>query len=100
MIGRIGQALAQRAAEAAEPATAAPGTVHRSVRPRAPARRRSSHALGLADAIAFGEALDRLPDELLVFGIEGGDFGLDAPVTPSVRAAIHETAEAIRRRLG
>ncbi len=78
------------------------GTGNRSPKRPAPgpAWRRSSHALGLADAIALGEALDRLPDELLVFGIEGGDFGLDAPVTPSVRAAIRETAEAIRRRLG
>ncbi|WP_169808757.1 hypothetical protein [Microtetraspora niveoalba] len=48
----------------------------------------------------LGEALDRLPDELLVFGIEGGDFGLHAPVTPPVRAAIRETADAIRLRLG
>ncbi|WP_067138848.1 hydrogenase maturation protease [Microtetraspora malaysiensis] len=79
---------------------AAPGTVHRDARPRATAWRRSSHALGLADAIALGKALDRLPGELLVFGIEGGDFGLDAPVTPPVRAAIRETADAIRQRLG
>ncbi|MFF3670183.1 hypothetical protein [Microtetraspora malaysiensis] len=35
----------------------------------------------------------------LVFGIEGGDFGLDAPVTPPVRAALRETADAIRQRL-
>lgn len=79
---------------------AAPGTVHHDVRPGpAPAWRASSHALGLADAIALGEALESLPDELVVFGVEGGDFGVDAPVTPPVRAAIRETAEAVRRRL-
>ncbi|MBX6381517.1 MAG: hydrogenase maturation protease [Microbispora sp.] len=62
-------------------------------------RRRSSHALGLADAIALGEALGRLPAELVFFGIEGGDFGLDSPITPPVRAAIRRTAEAVRRAL-
>ncbi|GAA1510017.1 hydrogenase maturation protease [Sphaerisporangium rubeum] len=79
---------------------AVPGTVHHDARPGpAPAWRASSHALGLADAIALGEALGSLPDELVVFGVEGGDFGVDAPVTPPVRAAIRATAEAVRRRL-
>ncbi|WP_326646290.1 hydrogenase maturation protease [Streptosporangium sp. NBC_01755] len=79
---------------------AAPGTIHTAVRPGpAPAWRASSHALGLPDAMALGEALGLLPDELVVFGVEGGDFGLDTPVTPPVRAAIRETAEAVRQRL-
>ena len=77
---------------------AAPGTVHRDVRP-GPAHAAGTHALGLADAIALGNALGALPDELVVFGVEGGDFGVEAPVTPPVRAAIRETAEAVRRRL-
>ncbi|WP_433498901.1 hydrogenase maturation protease [Sphaerimonospora sp. CA-214678] len=80
---------------------AAPGTLHRGLRPRPwPIWQRSSHALGLGDAIALGTALGRLPEELLVFGIEGGDFGLNAAITPPVRAAIRETAEAVRRSVG
>ncbi|GLX02355.1 hypothetical protein [Microtetraspora sp. NBRC 16547] len=31
---------------------------------------------------------------------EGGDFDLDTPFTPPVRAAIRETAEAVRQQLG
>ncbi|GAB3141438.1 hydrogenase maturation protease [Microbispora hainanensis] len=79
---------------------APPGTVHRGLPPHPGAgRHRSSHALGLTDAIALGRALGRLPHELVFFGVEGGDFALDAPVTPPVLAAIQETAEAVRQAL-
>ncbi|WP_431925839.1 hydrogenase maturation protease [Nonomuraea jabiensis] len=79
---------------------AAPGTVHDGVSPQfTRSWQGSSHALALADAIALGAALDRLPGELLIFGIEGTDFALQAPITSTVQAAIHETARAISERL-
>ena len=55
----------------------------------------SSHALGIADAIALGHALDRLPGELVLYTVEGADFRLGAPVTPAVRHAIGEIATTV-----
>ncbi|WP_326822822.1 hydrogenase maturation protease [Streptosporangium sp. NBC_01756] len=48
----------------------------------------SSHALGVADAVALGRALGRLPRELTLYTVEGADFGLGAPMTPAVRHAV------------
>ncbi|MEU6430809.1 hydrogenase maturation protease [Microbispora sp. NPDC046973] len=79
---------------------APPGTVHMPL--HLPARslpRAGSHALGLADAVALGRALGRLPGELVVAGIEGGDFTPGAPMTPQVLAAVRRTADGLRERL-
>lgn len=56
----------------------------------------SSHAFGLADAVALGHALDALPARLAVFGIEaarldGGEF------SPEVEAAIPRLAAEVAR---
>jgi hydrogenase maturation protease len=59
----------------------------------------STHLLGLADAVELGRRLDRLPERLVVVGIEGESFtagaGLSAPVARAVAAA----AELVRGRL-
>ncbi|MBE3011674.1 hydrogenase maturation protease [Microbispora sp. NEAU-D428] len=79
---------------------APPGTVHRSLHtPVHPPVRAGSHSLGLADAVELGRALGRLPDELVVAGIEGGDFSLGVPMTPPVLAAVRRTADELRERL-
>ncbi|MFF5213105.1 hypothetical protein [Streptosporangium sp. NPDC000396] len=39
--------------------------------------------------------LDRLPRELVLYTVEGADFGLGAPVTPAVRHAVEEIAETV-----
>ncbi|MDF5755200.1 hydrogenase maturation protease [Spongiactinospora sp. TRM90649] len=79
---------------------APPGTVHHDIDPRrAQLRRGSTHALGLTDALDLATALGLLPGRLLVYGIEGGDFSVQGPITPPVRTAIRETAVAIRARL-
>ncbi|MEN3538136.1 hydrogenase maturation protease [Microbispora sp. ZYX-F-249] len=79
---------------------APPGTVHLPAEPPAPSRQPSgSHALGLADAVELGRALGRLPGELVVVGIEGGDFTPGAPMTPPVLAAVRRTARGLRERL-
>ncbi|MEU6411689.1 hydrogenase maturation protease [Microbispora sp. NPDC046933] len=80
---------------------APPGTVHRPVRslPRAAWRCAGSHSLGLADAVELGLALGRLPGELVVAGIEGGDFTPGAPMTRPVLAAARRTADELRERL-
>lgn len=80
------------------------GTVHRlEVLPRGrlltPARPASTHALGVADAIALGTALGRLPARLTVFAVEGATFALGAPMSPPVAAAVDRVADAVANEL-
>ncbi|WP_327045631.1 hydrogenase maturation protease [Microbispora sp. NBC_01189] len=83
---------------------AAPGTVHHSL-PSLPVPlpeagwHGGTHSLGLVDAVDLGRALGRLPGELVVVGIEGGDFTPGAPMTPPVLAAARRTARELREQL-
>jgi hydrogenase maturation protease len=77
---------------------AAPGTIHRLDVSVSPVPRRlfqnSTHALGLADAIELSRALDTLPREVLIYGIEVRDttagIGLSAEVMKALEALIAE----------
>jgi len=78
---------------------AEPGSIHRfdvSADP-VPARmfRSSTHAFGIGDAVELGRALGRLPARVVVFGIEGADFGLGAELTDPVAAAVESVAQAV-----
>lgn len=55
----------------------------------------SSHAMGLAEAVALARALDRLPPRLRVHGIEAGSFAHGAPLS----AAVAQAADALADRL-
>jgi len=83
---------------------APPGRLHvldaRSAPLPAGLRGSSSHALGLAQAIELARALDRLPDELWVYGIEGADFAPGHALSPAVAARVPEAAARILRHLG
>jgi hydrogenase maturation protease len=57
----------------------------------------SCHAFGLAQQIEMARTLRQLPPCLIVYGIEGRDFTLGAPLSPEVAAAV---PEVIRRLLG
>jgi hydrogenase maturation protease len=69
-----------------------PGTVHRidALEDELPdyMRRTSTHALGLAEAIELGRALDRLPGGLVVLGIEGAAFEAGAGLTPEAERGV------------
>jgi hydrogenase maturation protease len=74
---------------------AAPGTVHRLDVSQAALpidSCTSSHGLGLAATIELGRALERLPPELLVFGIEARSFERGAPLSPDVAEAVDALA--------
>jgi hydrogenase maturation protease len=72
---------------------AAPGRVQRLARGElARALRPSSHALGVADALALAEALGRAPARIEVLGVELGDAGGPA-LTPAASAGVREAAE-------
>jgi hydrogenase maturation protease len=66
--------------------------------------RSSTHALGLAEAVELARSLGRLPATLIVYGIEGKDFGpgsqLSYPVECSVREAALLITEEILARWG
>jgi hydrogenase maturation protease len=55
----------------------------------------SSHALGLPQTYALGEALGQIPDRLVVFSVDVADVGQGPGLTPAVEAAVPEVVEAI-----
>ena len=77
---------------------AAPGTIHvwrdeRQIAGHRPST--GSHALGVADAIALGRALHRLPRTLVVVGVEAGDTSPGYGLSPLVAAAVDEAVDRI-----
>ena len=82
---------------------AEPGTIHRLDAAEGPLPavlfRGSTHALGVAEAVELGRSLGRLPETLLVFGIEGGSFGAGAGLTPAVERAVTALAAELRELL-
>jgi hydrogenase maturation protease len=74
-----------------------PGTVHRidAIEDELPdfMRRTSTHALGLAEAVELGRALDRLPGGLIVLGIEGSSFEAGDALTPGAERGVAAAVE-------
>jgi hydrogenase maturation protease len=83
----------------------APGTIHRFEATGQPLPALfsggSTHAFGLAEAIELARSLDRLPAELVVYGVEGRVFELGTGLSPEVEAAagilIKQIAEELSR---
>lgn len=61
--------------------------------------RYSSHLFGLAEAITTARTLGRLPEQMIVHGIEGGDFGFGDTFTPAVAEAAAQVVERITAEL-
>lgn len=82
---------------------APPGTIHELLAGEDPLPdgrgRLETHSVGLAEGMALARALDRLPDELRVIGVEPADMTLGADLSPPVVAAIPELVERIRTRV-
>lgn len=55
----------------------------------------SSHAAGVDDAVALAAALGRLPRRLVLYSVEGADFGDGPGLSPAVAGAVAATAERI-----
>lgn len=79
----------------------APGTIHRldaSAGPIAPELfPRSTHAVGVAEALELARALGVLPKRVVVYGIEAGDTEVGHPLSPQVSHALNEVIELVRR---
>lgn len=58
------------------------------------------HSAGLAEALALGEALDLLPPELVVYGVQPGEIGWEAGLSAGVETAVAAVAAAILTELG
>jgi len=76
-----------------------PGTVHVLHACRGPLPVHTgaggTHGLGLAEVIELGRALDRLPPELVIVGVEAEQFGLGEPMSAQVRTGIELAAQAV-----
>jgi hydrogenase maturation protease len=59
----------------------------------------SSHAVDLLVALDLARALDRLPRELVLFGVEGERFELGAPCSDAVVRALDEVVERVAREV-
>ncbi len=61
--------------------------------------RYSTHAFGVSGAIELGRALGKLPNRLLIYGIEGDNFGTGTRLTPDVERAVGEATARILREV-
>ena len=55
----------------------------------------SSHLIGVAEAVALARTLLRLPDQLIVYGIEGVEFGYGEGLSPAVASAVEKVGNTI-----
>jgi hydrogenase maturation protease len=78
---------------------AAPGTIHRfdaAVEPiRAKFFRTSSHAFGVGEAVELARALNQLPPHLIIYGIEGANFGPGVELSAVVLRSAAEVCERL-----
>jgi hydrogenase maturation protease len=79
---------------------AEPGTVYRfdAAETAVPADlfHYSSHLIGVAEAVELARSLGRLPQRVLIYGIEGAHFGFGTALSPAVAAAVADVAEEVR----
>jgi hydrogenase maturation protease len=59
----------------------------------------SSHLIGVAEAVALARFLLRLPDRLIVYGIEGVEYGYGEGLSPVVANAVERVGNAILREI-
>jgi hydrogenase maturation protease len=62
--------------------------------------RGSSHAFGLAEAVALARQLDRLPASMTIYGIEGQSFAPGTDLSPQVQAAVETIIEQLAQEPG
>jgi hypothetical protein len=79
---------------------AAPGTVHlwtEGLPTTSVSSAGGSHALGIAYAVALGQALHRVPQRLAVIGIEAGELDTGKALSTDVAAAVDLAVELLAR---
>jgi hydrogenase maturation protease len=82
--------------DAATTSQSMPGRIRRvTAADVASANRMSSHSLNLAQVFALGQALGRVPDQLVAFTIEAADIDHGVGLTPKVAAAVPDVVTAV-----
>ena len=61
--------------------------------------RSSTHSFGIAETVDMSRRLGTLPERLILYGIEGGEFHQGADMSPEVRQAVREIIDLLRRDL-
>jgi len=59
----------------------------------------STHSIGIIEAVKLAQVLDRLPQRLVIYGIEGKDFSPGEVLSADVEAAAHVAARRIVQEL-
>jgi hydrogenase maturation protease len=82
---------------------APPGTIYRfDALARALPREvsfQSTHAFGVAEALALGRTLGQLPAKLIIYAIEGKTFTTGVGLSPEVELAVREVAQQSKHDL-
>lgn len=60
----------------------------------------STHAFSLAEAVEMARALAMLPEKLVIFGVEGGDFGSGEGLSDAVAKAVPGVVQQVKEELG
>lgn len=60
----------------------------------------STHLMGVAETVELARALGRMPDRLVLVGVEAVDFVAGTPMSPAVRDAVPTAADAVLRAVG
>jgi hydrogenase maturation protease len=82
--------------DAATGADAAPGRIRRWTGPELETTAVvSSHALGLAQTCGLGQALARMPDELVIFTVDVVDTNHGIGLSPAVAAVVPDLVDLI-----
>ena len=58
--------------------------------------RHSTHQFGVAAAVEMARVLGRLPQNLIIYAIEGSNFSLGAPLSKDVELAVFDTVDRIK----
>jgi hydrogenase maturation protease len=56
----------------------------------------STHGFGVREAVELARVMNRLPQTLMIYGIEGQQFDLGAPLSPEVEGAVESVAQQLR----
>jgi hydrogenase maturation protease len=56
----------------------------------------TSHQVGLGSTVELARVLQRLPARLVVFAVDGTDFGFGTQLTPTVAAAVEPVVRRVR----
>ena len=60
----------------------------------------STHAFGLREAVELARAMNRLPENLSIYGIEGKQFAIGSPLSPEVEHAVGSVAQQLLELTG